>query len=205
MKVVVINGSYHQNGVTSFLVDKFVQGIEYSNKDAVVKEYRLVDEPIELCKACGCCIRNDGKKIGECPQPDFVMVKKIIRDMLDCDILVYATPVYEKAVTALLKRFMERTMAVLYMGKAGPVRRNAVNKNKIGVVLITCGTPFPMNIIQGITKYTKGILPMFCKSFGCNKVESIEVPGMGSKEDVNDKYAKKIHSLAIKLGNNFAS
>lgn len=44
-----------------------------------------------------------------------------------------------------------------------------------------------MNIIQGITKYPKGILPMFCKGFGCNNVKRIEVSGEGSKEEVNDK------------------
>jgi multimeric flavodoxin WrbA len=83
---------------------------------------------------------------------------------------LYSSPVYGKAMTAIMKRFMERSMAVLYMGKAGPVLRNAVDKNKADVVLESCGTPFPVNIIQGIAKYPVQILGMFCKAFGCEKV-----------------------------------
>ncbi|MCX7710221.1 MAG: flavodoxin family protein [Clostridia bacterium] len=202
MKVVVINGSYHSNGVISFLVDKFITALKNRKKDVEIKEYNLIDIPIEFCKACGCCVRNDGKKIGECPQADFVTVRKILQDMLDSDILVYATPIYEKAMTALLKRFMERSMAVLYMGKAGPVGRNETNKNKTGIILVSCGSPFPVYITQGVIKYPIDILTMFCKGFGCKKVEKIIVPGAASKEELNDKYLKRIYHLSVKLGNN---
>jgi FMN-dependent NADH-azoreductase len=203
MKVVIINGSYHQHGVISFLIERFVSGLKDSKKDVETKEYNLSDIPIEFCKACGCCIKNDGREIGECPQTDFVTVKKILQDMLDCDILVYATPVYEKATTAVMKRFMERSMAVLYMGKEGPVPRNEIKQNKTGIVLVSCGTPFPVYIMQGITKYPVSILSMFCKGFGCRKVKKIEVSGVTSKEALDDKYVKGIYNFAAKLANNY--
>jgi hypothetical protein len=125
--------------------------------------------------------------------------------MLDCDILVYASPIYEKAFTAVMKRFMERSMGILYLGKAGPIARNAIDKNKVGVVLVSCGTPFPVDIMLGIAKYPVQILSMFCKAFGCEKIKKIKIAGASSKEQLNDKYVKEVYNLAVKLGKNFAS
>jgi multimeric flavodoxin WrbA len=205
MKAVIINGSYHQNGVMSFLVGRFISGLKFSKKDIEIKEYDLVNIPIELCKACGHCVMDDGKKIGECPQTDSGTVREILQDMIECDILVYATPVYEMAMTALLKRFMERSMAVLYMGKTGPVPRNAADRNKTGVVLVSFATPFPAYIFSGITKYPVHILSMFCKGFGCKKVKNIKIAGSYSREQLDDKYVQKVYNLAVKLGDGFAS
>lgn len=200
MKVVIIDGSYHQNGNTSFFIDKFIGGLRCGEKETEVKKYDLSRIPIEFCKGCGTCFANDGKSLAECPQADYsTTVKNILQDMLDCDILVYSTPVYEKAVTAIMKRFMERSMTVLYMGKSGPLPRNAVNPYKTGVVLISCATPFPVYLTQGITRYPKDVLGMFCKAYACNKVVKIIIPGAGSKEHINAKYGKKLYDMALKM------
>ncbi|SDN00688.1 flavodoxin family protein [Acetanaerobacterium elongatum] len=200
MKAVIVNGSYHQNGVTALMVHEFIRGLKESKSGIEVEEVNLSQVPLKLCKGCGCCVKNDGKSLAECPQPDYPAIKGILQDMIDCDILVYASPVYEKAVTALLKRFLERSMTILYLGETGPVPRNAVNDKKVGVVLVSCGTPFPVNRIQGITKYPLDILGMFCRGFGCSKVKKIEVTSAYSKEQVSDKQIRRVYKLAVKLG-----
>jgi multimeric flavodoxin WrbA len=203
MKVVIINGSYHRNGVISFSVDKFISGLKSSNKQIEFREYNLSNIPIEFCRGCGCCIKNNGKKLGECPQDDSTTIRKILYDMCECDILVYASPIYEKTISALMKRFIERTMPIFYLENHSFVSRNGSdNNNKMGIILVSCATPFPINVILGIAKYSKNILSMFCKAFGCKKIMKIQIAGAYSKDQLKDKYAQQVYNLAAKLGNN---
>jgi len=76
---------------------------------------------------------------------------------IKADILVYASPIYQFTITALFKKFNERTMPVLFRSKKSPFPqpRNKIKKGKKGVVLLSTGAPFPFNVLFGMTKYAK--------------------------------------------------
>ena len=106
MKTIIIKGSYHKNGITTSLVESFVKGLKEKNPEMKIKIFDLLDENIEFCKGCGNCAKDNGLKLGECITDD--NVKNILQEMLSCDRIVFASPIYEGCMTALFKRFNEK-------------------------------------------------------------------------------------------------
>lgn len=198
MKVLIIKGSYHNNGVIGKLVNSFIEGFRSKDLAADVEIIDLLETDINFCKGCASCAKNDGKELGECVQKD--NMAGILRKMLDCNRIVFATPIYEESVTALLKRFMERCMPMIYLSKHGPVGRNELRSDKKGLVIVSCSTPFPYNILFGVAKYPINILSKFCKGFRCSKVYSIKAGGADLSENVLRKYMQKAHEMGVKLG-----
>ena len=123
---------------------------------------------------------------------------QILEDLLQSDIVVLATPIYELGPTALMKRFIERSMPILYFGQRGPVARNKTRKGKIGLVLVSSAAPYPLNILTGITKYPVSILSQLCKGFGCQKVKNIKAAGM-QFDKFRHKYLKEVYEVGRKM------
>ncbi|MBI5346496.1 MAG: flavodoxin family protein [Chlamydiae bacterium] len=139
MKIIAINGSpLGKNSVTNILVEEFFKGAE--KHGAETKQIFLSNMNIHHCMGCfscwiktpGVCIFNDD-------------MKKI--NIKDCDILIFASPVYVDNITGLLKNFMDRTIYLVspYMEK--DINNEAVHINedkerepKI-MVISNCGYP----------------------------------------------------------------
>jgi multimeric flavodoxin WrbA len=63
-KILAINGSYRNGGVT----DKAVSGVleELQTRDAEVEQIKLRDYPIEFCLNCRECMQQPGDAPGRC-------------------------------------------------------------------------------------------------------------------------------------------
>lgn len=199
MNYVIINGSYRKKGDTFSLVDSLIKGIKESDSKAKLNIINLVDQKVEFCKGCLACFKNDGKDIDKCIQKDGV--DKILRSMLDCDRLVYATPIYEMNITARLKRFCERTMPLFYKNNAKgfPKPRNEKIKEKKGLVIMSSGVPYPFNLIFGVTKMPARILSYFLKSFKCGNVKRLTAGGLANSK-AREKFMKKAFNLGLEFG-----
>jgi multimeric flavodoxin WrbA len=197
MNVVIINGSYHKAGMVSSLINSFTSGLKNEDDDPHIKRIDLLDQPIEFCKGCINCARNDGKVLGDCSQQDGM--RQILEGLLESDLVVFATPIYELGPTALMKRFMERSMPILYFDRRGPVPRNKTQKGKTGLVIVSSATPYPLNVLTGLTKYPVSILSQFCQGFGCQRVKNIKAGGMQI-----DKYREKFLKEAYEAGRKMA-
>src|SRR4051812_45339123 len=104
IKVLVINGSYRDDGITDQSVEALTQALEL---DAAEVEIILLREyPIEFCLNCRACTQQPGVAPGECVICDSMpeLIDKI--EKADCYIL--AVPTNFGSVTAIFKRFMER-------------------------------------------------------------------------------------------------
>ena len=175
MKIIVINGSYRKDGMTKVLIDL----------------------PVEFCRGCNTCAKGREKSIGTCPIND--PVADILQKMVDCDRVVFATPVYCHAPTAVMKRFIERCVPLFRAGRMGPVPRNRSRKEKKGLVIISSGAPYPFNVLMGMTGYGTKILKRFCKACGCEKTFFIKAGGMEANEKWRSKwaYAAYLHGTKI--------
>ena len=99
-KVVIISSSPRKGQNSDTLCDEFLRGAQDAGHEAV--KYFLEDIEFSSCKACYKCKTPEMK----CFQDDGIA--KILDDMMDADVIVYATPVYYFAMCGTLKMFFDR-------------------------------------------------------------------------------------------------
>jgi multimeric flavodoxin WrbA len=196
MKVLVINGSYKKNGMTSALIDSFLKGLVSKTKGMKVKTATLRDMKFKFCDGCNDCTKKDDKAIGLCPMHD--ALDEILPAMLEADRIVFASPIYCLSETAVMKKFIERCVPFLTIGTMGPNPRNKAVKGKKGVVLLSTGAPYPFNVLFGHILPAKRILSKFCKYSGCEKVLTLSAGGMETSEKAKSKFISKAFALGVK-------
>jgi multimeric flavodoxin WrbA len=86
MKALIITGSPHMNGTTSFLADEFISAATDAGNEAVRFDTAKLD--IHPCTGCMHCRKNDGR----CVFDDDM--QKIYPHLLDSDAVVLITPLY---------------------------------------------------------------------------------------------------------------
>ena len=99
-KVVVISSSPRKGQNSDTMCDEFVRGALDGGNEVV--KYFLEDIEFSSCKACYHCKKPEMK----CIQDDGIA--PILEDMMDSDIIVYATPVYYYEMCGTLKMFFDR-------------------------------------------------------------------------------------------------
>lgn len=100
-KVLVIVGSPRENGNTAQLAAAFSEGAKNAGHE--VNYYSLAKYKVNGCLGCEACMRT-----GRCVQKDD-MSNEIFDKLVECDVVVLATPIYCYMGTALIKSFVERT------------------------------------------------------------------------------------------------
>jgi multimeric flavodoxin WrbA len=195
MKVLVINGSYKKNGMTAALIDSFLKGLVSKTRGMKVKTATLRDMKFKFCDGCNKCNKKDGKKLGLCPLRD--AMDDILPAMLEADRIVFASPIYCLSQTAVMKKFLERCVPLLTMDSR-PQARNKAVKGKKGVVLLSTGAPYPLNVIFGYTRHAKKVLTRFSKYAGCEKVFSLSAGGMENSVAAKSTFMSKAYALGIK-------
>ncbi|MFA6088378.1 MAG: flavodoxin family protein [Candidatus Woesearchaeota archaeon] len=202
MKVCIVIGSYHKKGMVRSLVDSFKKGILENRKDSEVEVIDLLDKKINFCNGCNICGKDDAsKKIGMCVQKDDA--HKLMQKLLECDVLVFATPIYEYSPTALMKRFLERCICMGMSTDRFPKARNKVRKDKIGVVITSTACPYPINDIILFTLYSKIVLKSICKSFGANKKYCLSAGAMEASIKARGRFVKKSYYLGAKVAKKY--
>ena len=101
-KILTINGSPVKNSSTKILLDELAGGIRENLTDPIEnKVVNLNDLKILPCQACG-----------ESPEPDYCLYKDDIYPIYDylinCDIVLFGSPVYFDTVSAQAKLFIDR-------------------------------------------------------------------------------------------------
>ena len=98
MKILAICGSPHRGNCYSVLntIKEDYPNIDY-------KLLMLSEVNLEQCRGCYVCVLRGEEN---CPRKDDRDM--IIKEILDADGIVFASPVYVNHATALMKNFMER-------------------------------------------------------------------------------------------------
>ena len=138
-RILVINGSYRDDGVIDRVVAVAVTALQ--NSGAEVEQVRLREYPIEFCLNCRACTQQPGEAPGLCVHQDGMgeLVERIER----ADALILASPTNFGSVTAVFKRFMERLVVYAYWpwGKPYPRFRKAGATRKKAVLIASSAAP----------------------------------------------------------------
>jgi multimeric flavodoxin WrbA len=111
MYILGFLGSPKVNGHSAKLLKKALAGAE--SRGATTRRYDLIKHNIKYCMGCNKCYRNDPELlIGKCPLKDDVAA--ILEEYVKADGYIFASPVYDANVTALMKTFLERKIMLSY-------------------------------------------------------------------------------------------
>jgi len=114
MVILGILGSPRLNGHCAKLLKKALEGA--ASCGAATKSIELVKRNIRYCMGCSTCFETKPElKIGHCPIKDDMA--SILEEYVAADGYVFASPVYDVYVTALMKTFLERKIALTYRPK----------------------------------------------------------------------------------------
>ena len=138
-KIVAINGSYRQDGVTDCLVDTLTAALE--QRGVTVARIDLRDTRIEFCRNCRECMQQAGDAPGHCVIRDDMT--EVIEALEAADAYVFAAPTNFGSATAVFKRFMERLAPYGYWpwGAKAPKFRRAKFAKKPAVLVSSSAAP----------------------------------------------------------------
>ena len=167
MKITVLNGSPRKMN-TTFMVDAFVKGAEEAGH--TVEVIQVGKMKIAGCLACEYC---HGKGEGHCVQKDDM--EKVIPALQDCDMLVFASPIYYFGMTAQISAAIQRMYSVLKPAKATKA-----------ALLLSSMSP---NVYDGAIGTYKGIL-------GFTGIEDAGIFTAKDPENSTEDLAKTIYDFA---------
>lgn len=104
-KIVILNGSPRKNGNTSALVKAFTEGAESVGHQ--VKEFKLDSMNINGCKGC-----FGGHSSKDCPCIQKDDMAKIYPAVKNCDVIIFATPLYYWHMSSQLRTAIDRLFAL---------------------------------------------------------------------------------------------
>lgn len=165
MKFCVLMGSPRREGNTAALLRPFLE--ECGAMGIETEVIWLYDRAVNPCLGCGAC--QDCPDGPGCVQDDGF--QEIFRSMLDCDVIVPATPIYAFFCTAPMKALLDRA---IYAGTKnyGAVKGPRLLAGKRLAAIATCGYPPE----QGAGLWEEG-LKRFCRHGG------LEYMGMFCRRD----------------------
>ncbi len=118
MNVLAISGTYCKGRTIDTLVAETLRGVQNIDPGAAIETIRLTERHIEYCRGCLVCHGDDpAKPMADCAIRDDM--DDIRQKLYDADGYVFATPMYDATVTAVMKCFLERMSWVM----ARPGRR----------------------------------------------------------------------------------
>jgi len=138
-KILAIQGSPRPKASnTEILLQEFLKGAQ--SQGAETETIYLKEKEIHPCIGCYTCwVKTPGTCVFKDDMPE------LLEKVLKSDVLVYATPLYNYNMTALLKAFQERLLPLLdpHLIKTGETYRHPhrYDKDRKVVLLSTCGFP----------------------------------------------------------------
>lgn len=100
-KVLILSGSPRKSGNSDLLCDEFMRGALEAGHE--VEKIRVQEKKVACCIACYAC-----RDTGVCAIKDDMA--EIMQKMIDCDVMVLASPVYFYSIDAQLKAVIDRSV-----------------------------------------------------------------------------------------------
>lgn len=176
MKILAINGSYRDDGVTDQTVAALAEALEAAGAEVEIIFLRTY--PIEFCLNCRACTQQPGEAPEKCVLHDGM--QELIDKIESTDGYILAAPTNFGSVTAIFKRFMERLTVYAYWpwNMNSPLFRKSQATKKKALLVSSCAAP---GILGRWLLGTEKQLKMTAKVIGAEAVGTL-FTGMIAKE-----------------------
>jgi len=195
-RVLSINGSYRDNGITDQAVDAAVRVLSASG--AEVEDIQLRDDQIEFCINCRACTQEPGESPGQCILDDGM--SELLEKIEQADGYILASPVNFGSVTAVFKRFMERLIVYAYWPWTAnkPVSRKAGSPRKKAILISSCAAP---GLLGRWTNSAEKQLKMTAQTIGADSVGTLFTSLIAGDQEMRlpDRAIQRAEALAKKL------
>lgn len=181
-KVLGVVGSPRKNGNTHVLVSKILEGVK--SRGISTATIFLNDLTIEECYGCHVCWKNE-----KCVKNDDM--SSLYQKIIESDVIVFGTPVYWYAPTALMKGFIDR---FVYFN--GPKNRKKI-KGKLGVIAVPFEDEDDETVAPVVSFFEKSL-----NFLGMKLIGKIIAPGVTISGEVKEK--KEYMDEAYELGRKVA-
>ncbi len=134
MKIITVMGSPRPKGNTEHVLKIFETILE---KDHEIVRINVRDHDIQYCQGCFTC--KGTSEIPGCPIKDDM--PGLFGQIIDADLIVYASPLYGKSCTAQLKTFLDRQYALVNFTDWVKPETTSLMAGTPTAFLVTCGGP----------------------------------------------------------------
>jgi len=194
MKVAAVVGTYRKGGITDTAVDEILASAKEAG--AEVSKIYLLDKHIEFCSNCRVCTQKEGAKRGECNIKDDM--DAILDELERSDSLVFASPMNDYTVTALMKKFIERLTPYAYWPWEGLAPKFRKMAKKRAVVVASSAAPA---IFAPFSSNLVSLLKMTAKTFGAKTIGTLfmGLAAQKPKQELNKRHIEAARRLGKKL------
>ena len=137
MKVVVLNASPRKNGLVSQMLNIIIEHLPKECEVSLVTTNSLSLRPCIGCMKCrttlNCCLPEDD-------------AQRILKEIKEANALVVGSPCYWGNMNGYLKVLFDRIVYGM-MGESPSGIPIPLHKGKQAIIVTTCTTPFPFNIL----------------------------------------------------------
>ena len=181
MKVLILNGSPRRHGNMSKMLELMKQELEGCGAETVYIDVpRLQVHPCIGCMKCRsslkCCLPEDG-------------AQRVLQSMKEADAVIIGAPCYWGNMPGEVKVLFDR-MVYGMMGENSWGMPLPLHKGKKAIVVSTCTTPYPFNILYN---QTHGVVKAF------KIVKTIERGGTKKHPELTEKDMRNCKKAVHKL------
>lgn len=187
-KILIINGSPRKNGNISKMLEAIKE--ETEKQGANVSAVHVHDLQVRPCNGCMSCRKNLA-----CVLPEDG-AQSTLRLINSCDVLVIGAPCYWGNLPGELKILFDRIVYGM-MGESPKGIPQPLHKGKKAIIVSTCTTPYPFNILFNQTRGTVKALKEILKWSGFKIVATVERGGT-KKYPLQEKDFRLCRKIALK-------
>ncbi|MCD8094024.1 MAG: flavodoxin family protein [Bacteroides sp.] len=190
MKILILNSSPRRRGNISKMLEAMKQ--EAENGGAEVTFVHISDLQVRPCIGCMKC--RDSLKC--ClPEDD---AQKVLQAVKEADALIVGAPCYWGNLPGELKVLFDR-MVYGVMGENSWGMPLPLHRGKKAIIVSTCTTPYPFNILYHQTRGVVRALKEILKWSGFKIVKTIERGGTKKHPELSDKEMARCRKSVHKL------
>jgi len=188
-KVLAIQGSFKENGVTTTMLKYAVKEAENAGND--IEYINLHKCNINYCKGCRKCFET-----AKCVFMDDDM-NRISDSIRQADVIMLAAPVYWANVPAVVKNLFDR-MSGTSMEETGTFPKPRLCGKRY-MLFTACNTPMPFAKLCGQTTGLEKAVREYFKTSGIKHMGTVVCDNTSKNKGVSSKAYSKIHKLISRI------
>lgn len=182
-KALAILGSPRKEGNAATLLQLAIDEAKQAGYDVEVVD--LYQQNIAWCTGCMAC-----KKSGVCIVKDDIV--PIREKLLRCNLVILSSPTYFANVSGPVKNMFDRLVGAIMDDNHGPKPKPKLSAKQKYLLITTCNTPFPFNILANQSRQCMKSMREFFHVSGMRCMGTVVFAGTRGKTQIPSGVIKKL-------------